>query len=319
MTPTLPYKRPIAHGTLIACAGLLLALCWASPSLAAPPHLDEGPETCTLCHQAEVQAWQNSSHAGAASVIDHEIDWACPETDQDDCTCLDCHSSDFDPLVSDVEQAGVTCQACHGPYVKGHPDNGVMRLDVDSSVCSDCHIDTHADWQASAHGKAGVQCIGCHRAHPQDLRLANQYLCASCHREGLQDPGHVAHDAEGIDCVDCHVSPATSMASASGTAGAHVALSHQFVVNTEVCAECHGSTFHEDDKVAAAVLMASSQQPVEASGREKPSPSAEVSRRWIQGATLTALGLGMGIGGMMGIGFVLIVAYLSQRQKEVGS
>jgi hypothetical protein len=251
--------------------------------------------------------------------MDHDADWACPEADRDDCTCLDCHSSDFDPSVSDTGQAGVTCQACHGPYVKGHPDNGVMLLDVDSSVCSDCHIDTHADWQASAHGLAGVQCIGCHRVHPQDLRLSNQYLCASCHRDDMKDSGHVAHEEEGIDCVDCHVSPATSMASASGTDSAHVTLSHQFIVNTEVCADCHGATFHEDGKTVAAVLSGSNPRLEQTSAQENPGPTTEVSRRWIQGATLTALGLGIGIGGMMGIAFVLFIAYLGQRQKGVGA
>ena len=122
----------------------------------------------------------------------HE-DLTCQDASDPNCDCLTCHTTSFDAATPMPDAAGVTCEACHGPLVTGHPESGEMPLDVDSSVCSDCHVDTHAEWQTTAHGEAGVQCIGCHKSHTQNLRLDDQKLCESCHSDRLLDSGHSAH------------------------------------------------------------------------------------------------------------------------------
>ena len=186
-----------------------------------------------------------------------------------------------------------------------------MQLDVDSSICSDCHVDTHAEWQTTAHGQAGVQCIGCHRSHTQNLRLDDQQLCESCHGERLLDSGHIAHAQAESACVDCHTSPAATVANLSGVMPSP---SHEFSVNTAACESCHSNTFHQDSAQATsgseslATAFVSTDQPAPAA------VAAETSnRQWLQGATVMSFGLGIGVGGMIGIVFVLIAGFLLQR------
>ena len=80
--------------------------------------------------------------------IDESMHMACSEdVEAGECSCLGCHTTDFDPNEGTYVYGGVSCEACHGPYIEGHPKDGVMHLDVDSSICSDCHAETHQQWQ----------------------------------------------------------------------------------------------------------------------------------------------------------------------------
>lgn len=300
----------------MAIAGWLLAFV-AFPALVSagePPPLEADPGQCALCHQAEVHDWQSSPHAGASTAIESAV-IACE--DGQDCSCLTCHTTNFSPASGTFEHAGVSCEACHGPLVEGHPENGHMALSVDSSVCSDCHTETFQDWQTTSHAQAGVQCIGCHRSHTQNLRLDDQVLCKSCHREQLQDGGHLVHMRTGLDCVSCHTSPATSPHAEGGPSGP----THQFAVATEVCATCHSGTFHRDETTAmlSAVQPASPRSmPPSDSAQTQPASPAEVvaekafEQRTAQVSALS-LGLGIGVGAMGGIIFMLVVGILIQR------
>lgn len=319
LPPTLAANRRIALA-LLALACLLLALAALPDSVNAgePLPLDSDPGKCALCHQVEVQDWSNSPHAGAMSAIG--TDMTCE--DGQDCSCLTCHTTNFSATTQTFDHAGVTCEACHGPLVEGHPENGQMALSVDSSVCSDCHAATFQDWQHTAHAEAGVQCIGCHRSHTQNLRLDDEVLCKSCHRDQLQDGGHLVHMQTGINCVSCHTSPAAMMGSTDGPSSP----SHQFAVATEACASCHGNSFHENEAGA----MLSAVQPALSAALEQggeivktttssqaPSPAEVVAeksteRRVIE-ASAVSLGLGIGIGAMAGIIFMLAVGVLIQR------
>ena len=86
-----------------------------------------------------------------------------------------------------------TCATCHGEYVEGHPDEGMIPLATDSSACIDCHEQTASEWEGTIHAESGMQCISCHLSHTQDLRVTSDHLCRTCHREALQDPLHSAH------------------------------------------------------------------------------------------------------------------------------
>lgn len=241
------------------------------------------------------------------SAIEH-ADVDC--TEGQDCSCLTCHTTNFSAAAQTYEHAGVTCEACHGLYVEGHPENGQMALPVDSTVCNDCHTETFEDWQHTSHAQAGVQCIGCHRSHTQNLRLDDEVLCKSCHRDQLQDGGHLTHIQTGINCVSCHTSPATMMGNTEGPSSP----SHQFAVGTEACANCHGSSFHGAE---TNTMLSAAQPALSAAMAQGDSPAeivaAQENERRVIDASLVSMGLGIGIGAMVGIAFMLVVGILIQR------
>lgn len=316
--------RLLLIGLLVGLLGFLLT----GMALAAPPEPDyEGPEKCAECHSTEAEAWQKSPHARALTDIDQSLQSACTEgADSADCTCLTCHTTDFSPAEQTYAYGGVSCEACHGPYVEDHPKNGVMQLDVDSSVCRNCHDDTYQDWKASSHGQVGVQCIGCHLSHSQDFRLTDEELCGACHRDHLEDFAHNAHSAEGITCVDCHMSaaPAPSgddslaLASAGFSLGRGPTPSHSFTVASESCVNCHKQTIHEEDLPALnqaenVHMLNMADRAVELDTELKATKETNKS---LQGAIFIALGLGLGIGGWVGICFMLVLGYIVQGRAK---
>lgn len=299
----------------IALAAAILFFVIAPAALADQP-APVDPNTCALCHQSEVQDWRSSPHAGAMSALGGAAEMTCSEATDPNCDCLTCHNNGFDGATLEPSTMGVTCDACHGPLVTGHPESGNMQLDVSSAVCSSCHVETHAEWQTTAHGEADVQCIGCHRSHSQNLRLDDETLCQSCHSERLLDSGHQAHARSGTNCIDCHTSPANAAISSDS---AMRAPSHEFSVAPETCQSCHGETFHESSLAGMATNEAHDLAPAEAAhptatAAAAPSAfSAASDRHWLQGATFASFGVGLGFGGMLGIVFVLIVGFLLQR------
>lgn len=251
---------------------LLLLLYLLLPSVA----LAQSPETCADCHETEIDAWQNSLHAGTAD-------------------------------------SSVTCESCHGPYVEDHPQKGVMQLGVDSTVCRDCHDETHRQWQHSSHGQANVQCISCHLSHSQEFRLTDEALCQSCHREELNDFAHTTHAASQLPCTDCHLSSAsrelTGQAQVAAAAGGGTPPNHSFIVLSKACIDCH-----EQEAEQSAFIPVNRQIPPDAQIPELKAElkSAEQANQSLKGMSVATLGMGLGIGGMLGIIFVLIAGRLSQ-------
>jgi hypothetical protein len=323
-----PFKsNPIGRLLLGGFLVVLLGLSLPGAVLAGPPDPDyQGPEKCAECHSIETEAWQNSPHAQAMAHIDQSEQTACSEdTETAECSCLGCHTTDFDPIDRTYAYGGVSCEACHGPYVEGHPKDGVMHLDVDSSICSDCHAETHEQWQDSLHAQAGVQCIGCHMSHSQDFRLTDEALCGACHRDRLEDFAHTAHESSEVGCTDCHLSSAPTLETAAlvsvdQSAGRPEAPSHSFaVVSSEACVGCHGQTIHEvvphDDlaQVANVQLLAMADRAPELANELQ---AAEETNKSLRVMTLVSLGLGMGVGGMLGIIFMLVVGYVVQGRAK---
>ncbi len=123
-------KRTVLAAMALAVL-LLVLIASATPASAGEPQpLETDPGQCALCHQAEVHDWQSSPHAAATMAIESDV-IACE--DGQDCSCLTCHTTNFSPATGTFEHAGVTCEACHGPLVEGHPENGHMILSVDSA------------------------------------------------------------------------------------------------------------------------------------------------------------------------------------------
>jgi len=317
-------RRLLLIGSLIVLLGLFLPV----TVFAGPPHPDyQGPEKCAECHSAEAEAWQDSPHARAMVDIDDSVQLACgDEMEAVECTCLACHTTDFDPSERSYAYEGVSCESCHGPYVEGHPKDGVMHLDVDSSTCSGCHVETYVQWQDSLHAQAGVQCIGCHLSHSQDFRLTDEALCGACHRDRLEDFSHTAHQSAEVGCTDCHLSStsaheSTALASTSQSIGHSAAPpSHSFtVVSSQACVGCHGQSIHElvpGEDVAQAAnvrLLAMADRAPELAAQLE---TVEQTNKSLRVMALVSLGLGMGIGGMLGVVFMLAVGYVVQGRAK---
>lgn len=79
----------------------LLAIAALAPALALAGDL-VGPETCKACHPAAYAAWRDGPHARALEAL--------PERSRADQRCLSCHAP-----AAEAGQAGVGCEACHGP------------------------------------------------------------------------------------------------------------------------------------------------------------------------------------------------------------
>ncbi len=153
------------------------------------------------------------------------------------------HDNTFD-FTSEKSQQNVDCLVCHeqtGTYVKGNagnPEKGVDLAAVAKSVarptrknCGDCHFKggggdavKHGDLDGSMYfpsqridvhmGKAGLQCVDCHRA--RDHRIpgcgmaasADQPLrvrCTDCHNEKPHHDAQLDAHTRAVACQTCHI------------------------------------------------------------------------------------------------------------------
>jgi len=123
-----------------ALALALAALAPLALALAAPAALAGdlvGPETCKACHPAAYAAWADSPHARALENLS-----PARRTDRH---CLTCHAP-----AAEAGQAGVACEACHGPG-RAYAARYVMRDEElaravglvlpGEKACLACHTD----------------------------------------------------------------------------------------------------------------------------------------------------------------------------------
>lgn len=273
---------------LVWLLAALFALALAAPVLAEEPLSPEDEKSCS-CHSAEKETWQMSPHA---------------------------------ELMADGQPAA-TCERCHGAYVRGHPDEGTIRLETDASVCSDCHEKTTGEWENTIHAEAGIQCTSCHVSHSQDLRLAEEMLCESCHRDAVQDSLHVAHWLGDAGCTSCHVdepshAPAQGIASSDPAAMLMGTPRHDFVaVSTGKCLDCHADavTNGGEPKGKYAVRTTLLKTAAEAPVLRSALAAAEQNNRTLALLNPVSLGFGISIGGLLGIVFMLAMVRLSRPRK----
>jgi hypothetical protein len=272
---------------LCCLVGSLLLLAVASVQAQSDEPDDVKP--CASCHSTEADAWSISPHAN---------------------------------LIEENGMPGATCEACHGAYVRGHPDSAVVDLRVDSSMCQDCHAGVFSQWQESIHAQANVQCISCHSSHSQGLRLTDQEMCRACHKESLSDPFHTAHWYTDASCTNCHLAP-TALPNTlvmAGDSGFLTTASHDFTtVSSENCLDCHrtdiGSSAERNNahQLLLADLRSQSQRVAELDARLAAARRTSYS---FQVMTPMALGFGIGIGGMLGIIFMVVFSRLGRKDDE---
>lgn len=265
----------------------------AANAVVAQVEDDEEVKPCTSCHEDEADSWMASTHALTT-----------------------------DP---DTGLAVAQCTSCHGDYVRGHPDEALTPLIVDSSSCRDCHAGTFAQWDESIHGSEGVQCISCHQPHSQEMRLTDEGQCTACHQESLDDPMHTAHWEAEAACTDCHMatlepSAALALAHADGEALASVlpTTNHDFVsVSAANCLSCHAEDVTLTQPTAYVQAVTTNRETSLALSDAKAElASAHQTNRSLTIFSLANLGFGLGIGSILGIVFMVAFIRFGSRAAD---
>jgi predicted CXXCH cytochrome family protein len=237
--------------TIAILAGLLVGLIsmglvtrsvWAAPQ--AAPHSQETvtatpkPKDCVSCHPDVGDAWTNSPHAHSYDSVEFTERWKSLGEPGE---CLLCHTTGYQATTGEYSVASVTCEACHGAPLEGHPP-AVMPIRSDADYCGTCHTITLAEWRLTGHAAADVGCTDCHNPHSQKARFEDtDEMCVNCHKDDLGEHQNDTHIQKGIHCVECHalVIP-PEMPPADGL----VPTGHSFTITSATCVACHTDTLH---------------------------------------------------------------------------
>ncbi len=195
----------------------------------------QSPQRCRECHPAEFQDWSDTSHARAS--FDPIFQTYLQQVEKPG-ECFTCHATGYDTTTGQFVLAGVTCEACHGPYRPEHPQES-MIIAASAEMCGNCHTSTLFEWRASRHGAVGVTCIDCHEVHTQRTRAATTTLslCTTCHQEQIQDSTHTIHNETDVHCIDCHLAHPNN--NGSQAMKGQAITGHSFAVFVKTCQDCH--------------------------------------------------------------------------------
>jgi predicted CXXCH cytochrome family protein len=195
----------------------------------------QSPQRCRECHESEFQAWSNTTHANASFDPVFQVYLQQAEEPGE---CFACHTTGYNTVTGQFILAGVTCEACHGPYRTQHPQEN-MLIARSEDLCGSCHTSTLLEWQSSRHGKVDVTCVDCHEVHTQKTRAAatTNSLCASCHVDRTQDFTHGIHIQADVQCIDCHLARPSDQV--SNAVSGHAVTGHSFAVFVSTCNDCH--------------------------------------------------------------------------------
>jgi Zn-finger protein len=239
------YWLALACSFVISGSTISLTLLWPSGGLALEDEVTsyafslpgnyKSPQGCRACHEGEFQAWSNTTHARASFDPIFQVYLQQVEEPGE---CFACHTTGYNAITGQFMLAGVTCEACHGPYRDGHPQES-MAIATSTDLCGACHTSTLFEWGSSRHGFAGVNCVDCHEVHTQETRatLTTNLLCADCHQDRTRDVTHTIHGQADIQCIDCHL--ARSSDSVADAVDGRAVTGHSFAVFVSTCNECH--------------------------------------------------------------------------------
>jgi len=159
-------------------------------------------------------------------------------------TCGSCHTTGYAAggnqdnlpgLVGSWTQAGVRCEACHGPgslHIT-NPKGITMKIDRDVASCMECHkqastemipvadgfIDNHdvaVDLLQGPH--MVMDCVTCHDPHTGVVHLreagesTTKVACATCHWEQAAYQNNSTHAGMNLNCIQCHMPRMISIA-----------------------------------------------------------------------------------------------------------
>lgn len=196
------------------------------------------------------------ANGNLASFVEYESEG--PDPNPYDFSCFECHTTGPTPtdggvvrhqenrpgIVGTWQEAGVQCEACHGPGSNHLPNPQARDLFVGNSAqyCAKCHssganpniipanggfISRYGQYQEllASGGHADFSCVICHNPHSgtnYDRANAIRNECTSCH----SDHDMAIHDgltfvrgdySEEVSCVSCHMPFATRSATSAGS------------------------------------------------------------------------------------------------------
>jgi predicted CXXCH cytochrome family protein len=237
----------LVFGLSLSFGGLVALARPAGAAQSARPAGQEtayaGSQACANCHKDLHASWMTTRHAQAFSSPIFQRDWS--QLSQQT-SCLQCHTTGFNPQDGTYSEEGVTCESCHGPFQPNHPAEQ-MPIKPNADLCSTCHKGTTDEWRASPHSAANVQCQACHNPHSQTpMADSITALCTNCHKERGDSFTHSTHANSGLECSNCHMYTAPREAD---PIGGLAATGHTFSVGSEACIGCHQETVHTRDEL----------------------------------------------------------------------
>ncbi|MDD5468478.1 MAG: multiheme c-type cytochrome [Anaerolineales bacterium] len=157
--------------------------------------------------------------------------------------CGACHTTGYNPqgaqegkpgLVGSWAEAGIKCEACHGPGSQhvANPRAVSMIIDRDAEACGECHsrsavesvnakdsfIEHHEQYEELFQSKhITLRCVVCHDPHSGvvQLRQAGEQTtrtqCENCHFKEAQFQNSAVHP-NFATCADCHMPRVTKSA-----------------------------------------------------------------------------------------------------------
>jgi hypothetical protein len=236
--------QAVLAGLLVALVSMGLVITVARAAPLAALHLQEDgtptpePQDCASCHPDVGDAWGASPHALAFDDVVFNERWKSLGEPGE---CLLCHTTGYQATTGEYTAPGITCEACHGDVVEGHPP-AVVPIRSDTDYCGTCHPITLGEWRLTGHASAGVGCTDCHNPHSQHARFENpDEMCINCHTDDLGEHQNDVHVQKGIRCIECHalvIPPETPPADGLAPTG------HSFTITPATCVACHTDTLH---------------------------------------------------------------------------
>lgn len=181
----------------------------------------------------------------------HATGWIPCEPGETECA----HQGDLAGMAGSFTEAGVQCEACHGPGAAHAAAPYYVRPVVDGSAaaCGKCHrrdpvesiasfaafVDHNQQYNEIFHSKKqALDCTACHDPH-QSAKFVdpgvnpNRSLridCESCHVG--YDSNQTSPLMVDVACVECHMPPLVKSAAGNGATRTGDVRSHLFGINT---------------------------------------------------------------------------------------
>lgn len=212
--------------------------------------LEEGDDSCELCHEAE-----GDRHAFFYPAKGAELCYACHESvtekkllhfplkDEDTpCTvCHNPHSSSNEKLLR-YEKTNDLCLDCHDDVAQGGLYHDAEKIDA----CTACHEPHSSDTDSHLRTKTPALCYSCHRDIKDRVGAEGAMIhgpvsmgCATCHDAHKKLAGKGLAKASPALCVDCHDDFESTVADMSAR--------HHLLIEGKNCANCHDSHVSEFD------------------------------------------------------------------------
>lgn len=299
----------------LALSGILLT----HPADAAPPLQEDQPVTpayagsssCQKCHSDIHEDWLTTRHAHAFSSPIFQRDWT--ELSKQT-SCLECHTTGYNPASGSYSEEGVTCESCHGPFQPNHPVQD-MPVTPNAELCATCHKNTTDEWKASSHSAAGIQCESCHNPHSQaPLAPTVTDLCSNCHKDRGDSFTHGTHATSGLECSNCHMYTAPR---GEDPIGGLVATGHTFTVGSDACIGCHQETVHTRDEIVKLTGEIQQASEVDIGSLQKTIEEQDQKISSLETSNTVRLYTGLAQGAIVGLVTGGVAAWIVSKRIEV--